>query len=48
MLNQLVVQLAIAIQQAQYHKLQTLNTELKAKMQESTSKFLPPSQFSCR
>lgn len=37
MLNQLAVELAIAIQQAQYHNLQTLNTELKAKVEERTT-----------
>ncbi|MHC0066234.1 PAS domain S-box protein [Nostoc sp. UIC 10890] len=37
--NQLRVQLAIAIQQAQlYHNLQTLNAELEAKVQERTAK----------
>ncbi|WP_375472410.1 PAS domain S-box protein [uncultured Nostoc sp.] len=39
LLNQLTVQLAIAIQQAQlYHNLQTLNTELEAKVEERTAK----------
>ncbi|QFS46146.1 PAS domain S-box protein [Nostoc sphaeroides] len=39
LLKQLTVQLAIAIQQAQlYHNLQTLNTELEAKVQERTAK----------
>ncbi|MFN6485273.1 MULTISPECIES: PAS domain S-box protein [unclassified Nostoc] len=39
LLNQLTVQLAIAIQQAElYHNLQTLNTELEAKVQERTAK----------
>ncbi|MEH1780643.1 MAG: PAS domain S-box protein [Nostoc sp.] len=39
LLNQLTVQLAIAIQQAQlYQNLQTLNTELEAKVQERTAK----------
>ncbi|WP_375515635.1 PAS domain-containing protein [uncultured Nostoc sp.] len=37
LLNQLTVQLAIAIQQAQlYHNLQTLKAELKAKVEERT------------
>lgn len=39
LLKQLTVQLAIAIQQAElYHNLQTLNTELEAKVQERTAK----------
>ncbi|MEH2224568.1 PAS domain S-box protein [Nostoc sp.] len=39
LLKQLTVQLAIAIQQAElYHNLQTLNTELEAKVQERTVK----------
>ncbi|MEH2332662.1 PAS domain S-box protein [Nostoc sp.] len=39
LLKQLTVQLAIAIQQAQlYHNLETLNTELEAKVQEHTAK----------
>lgn len=39
LLNQLTVQLAIAIQQAQlYHNLQILNSELEAKVQERTIK----------
>ncbi|MEH2183336.1 PAS domain S-box protein [Nostoc sp.] len=39
LLNQLTVQLAIAIQQAQlYHNLQILNTELEAKVEERTAK----------
>ncbi|WP_228057991.1 PAS domain-containing protein [Nostoc sp. LEGE 12447] len=39
LLNQLTVQLAIAIQQAQlYRNLQTLNTELEAKVHERTTK----------
>ncbi|MBN3906868.1 MAG: PAS domain-containing protein [Nostoc sp. NMS1] len=39
LLNQLTVQLAIAIQQAQlYHNLQTLNTKLEVKVQERTAK----------
>ncbi|QLE44524.1 PAS domain S-box protein [Nostoc sp. C052] len=39
LLKQLTVQLAIAIQQAQlYQNLQTLNTELEAKVQERTAK----------
>ncbi|MEH2241576.1 hypothetical protein [Nostoc sp.] len=37
LLNQLAVQLAIAIQQAQYHNLQTLDTKLKAKVEERTT-----------
>ncbi|MBD2526065.1 PAS domain-containing protein [Nostoc sp. FACHB-133] len=39
LLNQLTVQLAIAIQQAElYHNLQIFNTELEAKVQERTAK----------
>ncbi|MBN3880264.1 PAS domain S-box protein [Nostoc sp. JL23] len=39
LLKQLTVQLAIAIQQAElYHNLQTLNTDLEAKVQERTAK----------
>ncbi|MFN6480396.1 PAS domain S-box protein [Nostoc sp. DedQUE07] len=39
LLSSLTVQLAIAIQQAElYHNLQTLNTELEAKVQERTAK----------
>ncbi|MEH2208518.1 MAG: PAS domain S-box protein [Nostoc sp.] len=39
LLKRLTVQLAIAIQQAElYHNLQTLNTELEAKVQERTAK----------
>ncbi|MDZ8259620.1 PAS domain S-box protein [Nostoc sp. ChiQUE01b] len=39
LLKQLTVQLAIAIQQAElYHNLQTLNTELEAKVEERTAK----------
>lgn len=39
LLNQLTVQLAIAIQQAQlYHNLQILNTKLEAKVEERTAK----------
>ncbi|MHC5743703.1 MAG: PAS domain S-box protein [Nostoc sp.] len=46
LLKQLTVQLAIAIQQAElYHNLQTLNTELEAKVQERTAKL---HQSDCR